>query len=124
VTQIPIEQVPDPRLHERLEAGDDPEQINAESWDRITRWLDSRGLRMTYYATFRTLPIDRERWLGVCVRPPDEANPCPFADHTLVMSYGDILFDPAAKAITARGWGVRKWQPCDVTYGLTFDAKE
>ena len=122
-TQIPVGQVPDLRLHERLDAGDDPDEISEESWLRIARWAEDRGLRLMLHDT---VPADRERWIGVCEYTPtwDEDEPNPFPDHCLVMSYGRVIFDPAASVIAPRGMRLRTWDADDVTYGLSFDRKE
>ena len=45
--QIPIREVPDLRLHVRLLEGEDPDEINVDSWQRIAQWLDGRGLQLT-----------------------------------------------------------------------------
>lgn len=68
-TQIPIEQVPDLRLHDRLLMGDDPDEINADAWAKIAGWLDGRGLPLVQH---EIVPVDRERWIGVCVVVDDE----------------------------------------------------
>ncbi len=124
-TQIPIEQVPDPRLHDRWAAGDDPDQISDESWLRIAEWADRRGLQLMLH---ETVPADRERWIGICVYTPSWHELVlaenPFPDHCLIMSYGDIIFDPAAMAVVPSGMRVQTWKPADVTYGLSFDLRE
>ena len=48
----------------------------------------------------------------------------PFIDHSLVMSYGTIIFDPSMSVAAPRGQRVRTWQPHQVTYGLSFDPLE
>lgn len=126
-TQIPIEQVPDLRLQARLNRGDDPDEVSEQSWQRIAEWAERRGLQLMLHEKHE-VPADRERWIGVCavpalVRLRLEGLPQarPFIDHCLVMSYGEIFFDPAATAIAPRGMRVQTWEPDDVTYGLSFD---
>ena len=135
-TQIPVEQVPDLRLDRRLRKGEDVERINRESWERMAEWLDGRGLELVFH---RDVPVDRERWVGVC-RGPTEATAAvataagfrlgdnPFNNHCLVMSYGDIVFDPAIGLELSdwlpRGARLRSWHPSQVVYGVSFDPKE
>lgn len=121
-TQTDPSQIPDLRLADRLKRGDDPDEISAESWERIARWAERRGLRLMLH---KSVPADRERWIGVCVTPwqahilVDESDP--FVDHCLIMSYGEIIFDPAASVLAAPGTRVATWELADVTYGLSFD---
>jgi len=132
-TQIPIREVLDLRLHCRLAEGEDPDEINVDSWQRIARWLAGRGLQLTRHDS---VPVDRERWVGVCTCPPDLVEELtaprlvrgkpwtnPFIDHCLVMSYDRVVFDPAANAHAPEGMRPRPWQSTDVTYGLSFDPK-
>lgn len=126
-TQIPVEQVPDLRLADRLAAGDDPDEINGESWQRIAIWANRRGLQLMRH---ETVPVDHARWIGVCVTPwlvmpmlarIYQEQPRAFTDHCLVMSYDAVHFDPTVSVKAPRGARVRTWKPSDVTYGLTFD---
>lgn len=127
--QIPPEQIPDPRLHARLNAGDDPDEISDESWLRIAEWAERRGLQMMLHEEDE-VPADRERWIGVCVYTPrwDELwqmdEPNPFGDHCLVMSYDRVIFEPAARAIVPRGMELQTWDASEVTYGISFDPRE
>ena len=118
-TQIPIELVPDPQLHRRLRAGQTADEINEESWQAISRWLHRRGLQLVLHDT---VPVDRERWIGVCRWPDHPTNP--FADHCLVMSYDRIIFDPARSAVAPPGKRLRTWRGDEVTYGLSFDPRK
>jgi hypothetical protein len=78
--QHPIEQVPDLRLDERVDAGEDPREVSASSWERIARWADRLGLKLTFH---EQVPADRRRWIGVC---PDPNGSSILGDHCLVMS--------------------------------------
>lgn len=117
-TQVPPEQIPDPRLQQRVRAGEDPDEISDESWERIARWAERRGWQLVLHDT---VPVDRERWIGVCVDDGRGTDPNPFPDHCLVMSYGDIIFDVAGRASAPPGQRLRTWRPSDVTYGVSFD---
>ena len=127
--QVPPEQIPDLRLHARLDAGEDPDEISDSSWLRIAEWAERRGLRMMLHEEHE-VPADRERWIGVCVHPVrwhelarfDEPNP--FVDHCLVMSYDRVIFEPAARAIVPRGMEPQTWDASEVTYGISFDPRE
>lgn len=129
--QVPVEQVPDPRLDQRLARGDDPEEIGRDTWVRLMEWLDRRGLQLSIH---RDVPVARERWIGVCPGGVPTENQValarlmgfqfrgnPFADHCLVMSHDEILFDPAISLRLPRGVRTRAWRPSQVAYGLTFD---
>lgn len=140
VLQIPPAEVPDPRIDRRLAAGDEPLQIATDAWEQLARWLDGRGLRLVVHTG--ALPVDRDRWIGVC-RPRSDAsatervigmaawaNHVPgtelvgFSDHSLVMSHDRVLHDPAIRVPAPPGLRVRGWTLTDVTYGVTFDTKE
>jgi hypothetical protein len=114
VLQVPIEDVPDPRLDERLAAGETPEHINRSAQDQLRRWLAGRGLRMV---THRMLPARHRRWIAVI---PMRGH---FNDHCIVMARDQLLFDPAAvygAGMYFRGLWVREFRPQDATYGLSF----
>ena len=117
--QVPIDEIPDPEIDRRLAAGDSPRQINRDAWFEFLSWLSQRGLRMIVH---RKVPARRARWLGI-VEQPDGI----FQDHTLLMSYGELLFDPAVDAAEVFGGRpdrrlVRRFHPKNVTYGLSFQA--
>jgi hypothetical protein len=121
--QVPIDQVPDPRLDARFKDGDDPDEISARSWEKLADWSRARGLELRGHLD--TLPTDRERWVGV-VEPDMEGDdfadaPTPFTAHCLVMSYGDILFDPSISLFAPEGQQLRTYDPSQITYGLTFN---
>ena len=139
-TQIPIEQVPHLRLLDRLTAGEDPEAISIDSWLRIAGWLNRRGLELVFHDI---VPVDRERWIGVCPDAPGEYDAGhltrqmrrrlpraarqyadvrnPFADHCLVMSHNRVIHDPAKGLPVPSGMKLRTWSAADVTYGISFD---
>jgi hypothetical protein len=133
--QVPVEQVPDPRIDERQDAGDDPDVITRESWARIQEWLHKRGLQLVFHDT---VP-DRARWVGVIQGPEITADliedagteglhyrdhaGC-FNDHCVVMSYGEIFFDPAISFTAPPGLVGRPYVPSDIEYGISFEPKE
>jgi hypothetical protein len=102
--QIPIEEVPDPRIDERLAAGDSVEDIDDDARDELERWLTGRNLRMVLH---RVVPAARRRWIGIV--PLRGA----FTDHCVVMSDARLLFDPARP---------RLFKAEDVRFGLSFQA--
>jgi hypothetical protein len=59
VLQVPIDQVPEPHLSKRIEAGEPPEQIELTAWQETCCWLAARGLRMILH---RKVPAARRRW--------------------------------------------------------------
>ncbi len=88
--QVPIDEVPDPRLDERLRAGEDPAEVDRSAWLALDRWLADRGYRMTVHCK---PPTSRKRWIGIVQLPGW------FQSHCLVMSRDEVLFDPAAAVL-------------------------
>jgi hypothetical protein len=140
VLQVPVEQVPDPQLDRRLKAGDDPERINRESWEMVAQWLDGCG--GLEFAFHENVPIERERWIGICLAQQLSAEAekalravyrrlgikyeprnSPFVDHSLVMSHGRILHDPVVGLPKPRGYTSRPWRPSEVAYGISIERK-
>jgi hypothetical protein len=124
--QIPISEVPDPHLRERRHAGEDPDEIIRSGAAEMKRWLAGRGLRMVVH---RTVPVARRRWIGIVPAPGWSCS------HSLVMSWGEVIFDPATDfqmvALAKLLGGVtelgrfqtlrpRKWGPEHVRLGLSF----
>jgi len=85
--QVPIGQVPDPRIDERLAAGESADEIEASAWQALGEWLEARGFRMVEHAEPAS---DRERWIGVVPFPGN------FNAHCLVMARGKVLSSRAA----------------------------
>jgi len=108
VLQVPIGQVPDPRIDERLAAGEAAAEIDRSAQRELARWLTRRGLRM---AVHRSVPASRRRWIGVVPMPGD------FMNHCLVMSRETVLFDPATAAEGVRIFGLE-----DVRQALSFQS--
>jgi hypothetical protein len=121
--QVPIDEVPDPRLNERARAGEDLDAVSRSAWAQLERWLAARRLRMV---THRKVPAARGRWIGVV---PLRG----WADHCMVMSRAEVLFDPVrdfplvalAKLLPAAEVErskicVRRWGPEHVSWGLSF----
>lgn len=107
--QVPLEQVPDARLDERLQTGEDPAEINRSAWAEFARWLDRRGLRMVVH---RTVPVARRRWIGIVQFAGV------FNNHCLVMSRDEVLFDPVDPSKHARR--VRTFTASDIALGFSF----
>jgi hypothetical protein len=138
VTQVPIEQVPDPELDLRLWRGEDPEEISDKSWERIQRWASKCGLTLTFHSE---VPVGRTRWIGVVVaghsdraafelRPDgtwaarkDEVPPA-FNDHCLVMAHDRLIFDPSCSVRLPPGMQLMRHSPDQITYGISFDKEE
>jgi hypothetical protein len=112
--QVPIEQVPDPRIEERTQAGESPESIDRSAWQELERWLAGRGLAIEEHRDFKDAAT-RERWIGVVHQPGW------FNDHCLVMCHDRVLFDPTVyDPDWARVAGVRVWRADEVSYGYSF----
>ncbi len=95
--RVPIEEVPDPCLDERLEAGEDAGKIDRAAKLELSDWLRARDLAMETWETTlvngkhyheRKLP---ERWIGIAPWLGGGG----FSDHCLVMAGTDRLFDPS-----------------------------
>jgi hypothetical protein len=110
--QVPIDQVPDPRIDERLAAGETPEEIILSAEAELARWLDRLGLRMIIH---RKIPPRARRWIGVVPIDGD------FNSHCLVMSGAGVLFDPT-RFDGSEQRGMRVFRAEDVGYGLGFQA--
>jgi hypothetical protein len=104
--QIPIEKVPDPRIDERLAAGEDPESIDRSAVRELRAWLASRGLGMVVH---RKLPTNLDRWIGVVPMPGT------FNAHCLVMDRENVLFDPARTSDKVQSFGLEH-----VGFGISF----
>jgi hypothetical protein len=85
VLQVPVDELPDAHIDERLAAGEDPEAIDRSVWAELERWLEKRRLRIVRH---RMLPVAEPRWLGIC---PVAGW---FQSHALAMSEDQVLFDP------------------------------
>lgn len=112
--QIPMVEVPDARIDERIEAGENPERLDTDSWDEFCEWAASRGYSVVVHAT---LPTHLRRWIGVC------ALDGLFRSHCLVMEYDRIRFDPAAASCSGRA-RLREFGQAEITYGISFNEQE
>ena len=129
VLQVPLTDVPDPRLDEQVRAGRDPDEISRTTAEKLERWLHARGLRLVVH---HRVPVNRARWIGVVVI--DEMPP--FCDHCLVMARGRLLHDPTVwrreeidLARSVHGEQAAKiamlmFGPSSIRYGLSFTKKE
>ena len=108
--QVPLGEVPDPRIDERLEAGEGAEDIRQSAALELERWLSARGLRIV---THEPPPWESPRWIGVVPFPGD------FMNHTLVMTRRTILFDPVDRSRQSRA--VRTYQTKDISHGFVFE---
>lgn len=83
--QVPIDEVPDSRIDERLRAGEDSDEISRSAWEEFGHWLRSRSLRMLIH---RKVPARSARWIGSIPMPGI------LGDHSIVMNRAEALFDP------------------------------
>ena len=114
--QVPIDELPDPRIDERLDAGETPDEINRAASVALAVWLQTADLRMVIH---HKLPPRRRRWIGVIPMAGD------FQDHCVVLNGREILFDPAvwqpvAGSDPVADENVVAYTFHDVTYGLSF----
>jgi hypothetical protein len=106
--QVPIDDVPDADLDERVNAGEKPDEINRGAWEQFARWLSERDLRMVYH---HKVPAARRRWVGIV---PDRRA---FKAHCLVMDRGKIIFDPTPNMDL-----FRNFTATEVRWGFSFQA--
>jgi hypothetical protein len=106
--QIPMDDLPDPHIDERLAAGESVESVDETAWTDMCRCLRQHGLTMTKHAA---PPVGSPRWIGIVPVPR------PFASHSLVMAGKKVLFDPAVAP------GVRTFYPTEVQYGYSFQRR-
>jgi hypothetical protein len=104
--QAPSPTVPDPRLDERLIAGEDPEEIARSSWLAMVRWAARCGLTITIHPS---PPTSERRWIGVV--PAAGV----FNDHCLVMNRSEILFDPMSLRRNHS-----QHDPSEIDWGITL----
>lgn len=123
--QIPIQELPDLMMDQRLAEGESVDEINRASWALMESWLGERGLCMRFHDR---VPVSLRRWIGVVgypTRAPVGAGLTQFMDHCLVMSFNRIVFDPLGPTTPPPGYQARKWRAADVTYGISIhDNKE
>jgi hypothetical protein len=111
--QVPIDEVPDPRLDERLEAGEPVDEINESASQELLNWLADRGLERVLHST---MPVAQKRWIGIVPMPGT------FNNHCLVMAGNDLLFDPVdpRQSGEMNGRRLRAFGADDVRYGFSF----
>jgi hypothetical protein len=115
--------VPDLSILKRAQREDSAE-ISRSGWNRIDEWASSIGLRLRLWDS---VPVPRDRWIGVVVAEPDEEVADDFLDHCLVLARDRLLFDPACsvrpppgmRPLTSDHFALDQ-----ITYGISFDSKE
>lgn len=126
VLQVPIEEVPDPRIDERQAAGDRDDVIVRESWEALWQWLHDRGLEMVLHDEPAT---DLERWIAVTRVPSihgfaSQVGAATFAAHCLVMRYRRMILDPALSIPPPPGHRLLTWLLTDTAYSISFTQRE
>lgn len=99
--QVPLEEVPDSHVDERLAAGENPAEVNRSAWALYLDWLAGRGLKLVRFDIYPTVPVPADRWItaNLALPIPDRwigvlHNSGLFQDHVVVMSGRRLLFDP------------------------------
>lgn len=145
-TQVPVEQVPDLKLIERFRRSGNVDRISRESWETIDHWAEAQGFEAMLWEAHE-LPVPRHRWIGIVPDVGDVGDAGPsitytpstlapgaepvnyvviegaFTDHCLVMSYGELVFDPAWSSKSPPGMEPLKRDPSQITYGLSFERR-
>ena len=111
VLQVPIEEIPDPNVDERLLAGEDPAEIHRSAYAELEAWLERRRLRAVLH---RKVPAARSRWLGVVPLGGW------FENHCLVMVRGEVLHDPV---LDFPPGVVRQFRASEVRWGYSFQRR-
>ena len=83
LAQVPMHQVPDPRIDRELASGLDPEELGRVVAQQFIQWAEQHGLTIL---KFSEPPTSAERWVGVA---SNGANP--WHDHCLVDERGRVL---------------------------------
>jgi hypothetical protein len=149
VLQVPPCEIPDPRIDERMAAGNTALDVSREGWAELRAWLAHRGLEIAIHEPFP----DRERWIGVAripwiadayeselqgmpvpQGPADELlakfdvfiasewlNYMSLSDHCLVMCRDAVHFDPAVGLQPPPGQRLRTYDPSEIVYAITID---
>src|SRR5450755_2251684 len=86
--QVPLSEIPDARLDERLARGESVEHVDKTAGAQMLKWLDGRGLKLIRHGR---PPTHLPRWLGIV------PNPAPFQGHCLIMARDRVLFDPSVR---------------------------
>jgi hypothetical protein len=108
---VPIEDVPDARLDERVAAGESIADVDRSAQLEWKKWLTRRGLRMVVHSK---VPTNRRRWIGVIELGG------PFNSHCLVMDRGRMLFDPSYIGDRLGRIRLLAFGPGQITHGLSF----
>jgi hypothetical protein len=124
-TQIPVEDVPDLGLDDRLDRGEEPDEVGLAVWAQVQRWAATHELAMRFW---ETLPAPRDRWIGVsgsgtAAAAEKRKGASPFLDHCLVMCRDRILFNPVCSVVPPPGTEAGGYR-YSFTYGISFDKKE
>ena len=101
--------MPNLHLHQLLDAGKDPEQVERVSHRTMNRWMEKHGVTLRYHAS---PPTSRRRWIGVVSGAED--------DHCLLMSRRDCLFDPTNMLPSML---VTDWARLDIDYAITIEGR-
>jgi hypothetical protein len=106
--QIPLSEVPDARLDQRLAAGESVAHVDRTAWAEMIRWLRGRGLALIRHGR---PPTHLPKWLGIVPHPD------PFKGHCLIMVRDRVLFDPSVRP------GVRTFYAVEVQYGYSIQER-
>jgi hypothetical protein len=143
-TQVPIEQVPNLKIYERVLAKESADEISRSTWDRIIAWAERLELSVMLWerrageepgVVPKDLPDLPHRWVGVVDSPESSfviddgqvvsASESCLGGHCLVMgSRGQVIFDPACSVKPPPGMKLHRFFAQDVSYGISFQKEE
>ncbi len=108
--------VPDPHEMRRILSGTDPATVLAELDGSYETFAGQTGVRLRLHSS---PPVWAKRWIGAIERDAND----PLANHLLVCTGRDLLFDPAhpSPAEDDRQTALEGYTVADVTYGWTLE---
>jgi hypothetical protein len=111
--QISPHRVPDLRIDEQRMVDMEPEEIERRNVDQMSQWMEHNGVTIMVHPV---LPSTGKRWIGVVKQAYDST-----ADHCLLMSGRDCLFDPANLVPPGKDEPASTYGYADIDYGITIE---
>lgn len=113
--QVPMPDVPDLHQLKQIVSGTAPEETHRRGHERLERWLAQAGLRLV---CDDELPERSERWIALAVSGASS-----FADHCLIMSRDECIFDPNRIVPPRKGEYATDLDLSAIAYGITAERR-